>query len=71
MRLASRVPMSVEINLALPRSFEAPSRAAQMKGMDERLICLLEGARSKVELLSAKEISLNVVSIFQTSIGRS
>ncbi len=63
--------MSVGISLALPRSFEAPSRVAQMKGVDERSICLLEGVRSKVEQLSAKEISLNVVSIFQTSIGRS
>ncbi len=71
MRLAPRVPMSVGTNLALPRNFEAPSRAAQMKGMDERSICLSEGARSKVEQLSANGISLNVVSIFQTLIGRS
>ena len=62
--------MSVGINLALPRSFEAPSQAAQTKGMDERSICLSEGARSKAERLSAKGISLNVVSIFQTSIGQ-
>ncbi len=63
--------MSVEINRALPRSFEAPSRVAQMKGMGEPSICLSEGAKSKVARLSAKEIGLNVVSIFQTSIGRS
>lgn len=71
MRLAPRVPMSVGFSRASPHSFEAPSRVVHMKGTGERSICLSEDAKSKVKQLSAKGISLSVVSIFQTLIGRS